>query len=68
VCSEGGVIKEDDVAVLFLPLFHVYGLVVTFLASLVFGNKMVVMETFNLNDYLQFCDKYKVRCYGRDVG
>ncbi|KAK7091470.1 uncharacterized protein [Littorina saxatilis] len=56
---EGGTMQADDVVLLFLPFFHVYGQVVTLLTSLATGCKIVVMEKFDMLDFLSFAARYK---------
>ena len=51
----------DDTVVLFLPFFHIYGMVVTLISTLVYGVRLVIMEKFDMNDYLTFNSRYKVR-------
>lgn len=58
--SSNRLFTEDDTALLFLPFFHIFGQVITLLTSLVLGNTVVIMEKFDMNDYLTFLAKYKV--------
>lgn len=53
-------IKSDDTALLFLPFFHVYGQVATLLSTLAFGARTVIMERFDMVDFLTFFARYKV--------
>ncbi len=52
----------DDVALLFLPFYHIYGVMLTggFLAS---GATQVMMERFDLLQSLELCEKHKVTYY-----
>ncbi len=51
-----------DVALLFLPFYHIYGVMLTgsFLAC---GATQVMMERFDLLQSLELCEKYKVTFY-----
>ncbi|MEO6891474.1 MAG: long-chain fatty acid--CoA ligase, partial [Ktedonobacteraceae bacterium] len=51
-----------DVALLFLPFYHIYGVMLTgsFLAC---GATQVIMERFDLLQSLELCEKYQVTYY-----
>ena len=51
-----------DVALLFLPFYHIYGVMLTgsFLAC---GGTQIVMERFDLLQSLELCEKHKVTYY-----
>ncbi|MBV9709705.1 MAG: AMP-binding protein [Ktedonobacteraceae bacterium] len=57
-------LKTDvtDVALLFLPFYHIYGVMLTgsFLAC---GATQVLMERFDLLQSLELCEKHNVTCY-----
>lgn len=52
----------SDVALLFLPFYHIYGVMLTgsFLAC---GGTQVLMERFDLLQSLELCEKHKVTYY-----
>ncbi len=52
----------NDVALIFLPFYHIYGVMLTgsFLAC---GGTQVIMERFDLLQSLELCDKFKVTYY-----
>ncbi|GHO95848.1 long-chain-fatty-acid--CoA ligase [Reticulibacter mediterranei] len=52
----------NDVALLFLPFYHIYGVMLTgsFLAC---GGTQVLMERFDLLQSLELCEKHKVTYY-----
>ena len=55
-------ISTSDVALLFLPFYHIYGVMLTgsFLAC---GGTQVMMERFDLLQSLELCEKYQVTYY-----
>ncbi|GCE20423.1 class I adenylate-forming enzyme family protein [Dictyobacter kobayashii] len=55
-------INLSDVALLFLPFYHIYGVMLTgsFLAC---GGTQVIMERFDLLKSLELCEKHKVTYY-----
>lgn len=57
---EAGQITDADTLCLFLPFFHVYGQVVTFLGALANGARIVIMAKFEMVPFLTFCQQYKV--------
>ncbi len=52
----------NDVALIFLPFYHIYGVMLTgsFLAC---GGTQVIMERFDLVQSLELCEKHKVTYY-----
>jgi len=55
-------LSEADVALNFLPFYHIYGVMLTggFLAG---GGTQVIMERFDLLQSLELCERYKVTYY-----
>src|SRR3989441_6162804 len=55
-------VNLTDVAMLFLPFYHIYGVMLTgsFLAC---GGTQVIMERFDLLQSLELCEKHKVTYY-----
>lgn len=55
-------INPTDVALLFLPFYHIYGVMLTgtFLAS---GAVQIMMERFDLQQSLELCAEYQVTYY-----
>ncbi|MDQ2716204.1 MAG: acyl--CoA ligase, partial [Chloroflexota bacterium] len=51
-----------DVALLFLPFYHIYGVMLTG-AFLACGATQVIMERFDLIQSLELCEKYQVTYY-----
>ena len=51
---------EDDTLICLLPLFHIYGLVVVLNMGLYTGATIVTMPRFDLEQFLQTVQKYKV--------
>ncbi|HEX7236609.1 MAG TPA: AMP-binding protein [Gammaproteobacteria bacterium] len=49
----------EDVTVVFLPLFHIYGLTVIVLVGLWSGATCVVMPKFELEPYLDLVERYR---------
>ncbi|XP_060553012.1 uncharacterized protein LOC132714225 [Ruditapes philippinarum] len=54
-----GLAKADDCYIMFLPLFHMYGLYTVTLLCHVIGAKIVIMSRFVPDDYLRLIQKYK---------
>jgi acyl-CoA synthetase (AMP-forming)/AMP-acid ligase II len=50
---------EDELAVAFLPFFHIYGLQVLLNMHLAVGAGLVTMPRFDLEQYLGLCEKYR---------
>jgi len=53
-------ITSDDVLVGILPFFHIYGMLVIMNASLYQGAKIVTMPRFDMEQFLQLIEKYKI--------
>jgi len=53
-------VVADDVSLLVLPLFHIYGLVVIGLNGLRTGNTILVMSAFEPNHFLDSVQRYRV--------
>ena len=53
-------IREHEVALSFLPFFHIYGMQVLMNACLSFGAKVVTMPRFDLEQALQLTQEHKV--------
>ncbi len=55
-------LEITDVALLFLPFYHIYGIMLTgsFLAS---GSSQVIMERFDFATSLELCEKHHVTYY-----
>lgn len=55
-------VDQADVAMIFLPFYHIYGVMLTggFLAC---GGTQVIMERFDLLQSLDLCEKHKVTYY-----
>src|SRR6266536_2504964 len=51
---------RDDTLLCVLPLFHIYGLVVVLNMGLHMGATIVTMPRFDLEQFLQFIEKYRV--------
>lgn len=60
-CNAMG-INRTDVALLFLPFYHIYGVMLTgsFLAC---GGTQVIMERFDLLQSLELCEKHQINFY-----
>nr|KAG5707729.1 hypothetical protein BaRGS_003304 [Batillaria attramentaria] len=57
---DGGLIGKDDTVLLHLPFFHAYGQLITMVAGLALGCRLVVMAKFELTLFLIFITRYKV--------
>jgi acyl-CoA synthetase (AMP-forming)/AMP-acid ligase II len=55
-------ITANDVLLIFLPMYHIYGVVLTG-ASLAGGATQVMMERFDLLQSLELCEKHSVTYY-----
>jgi acyl-CoA synthetase (AMP-forming)/AMP-acid ligase II len=53
-------VGEDDVVLGLLPFFHIYGMTVIMLYSLVRGATVVTMPRFDLEQFLQFRQQYGI--------
>lgn len=56
--AAGHYLPDADIAIAFLPFFHIYGLVVISLLGLWSGATMVVMPKFELEAYLDLVERY----------
>ena len=63
-----GIFPDDkpDALPFFLPMFHIFGLIVV-LNALSNGKTLVIMDKFNLAQYLQLIEQHKVSLYNRAV-
>ena len=59
--SHAGVNEEPGCSILFLPMFHIYGLNAVIATVLSWGHTVVLMGKFNPEEYLQLIEKYQVR-------
>ncbi len=57
---DAAVVKESDTVLAFLPFFHIYGAVIFLNFSLYQGATVVTMPRFDLEQYLQLIQHYKV--------
>jgi long-chain acyl-CoA synthetase len=55
-------VTQSDVVLIFLPLYHIYGVVLTG-AFLTAGGTQVLMERFDLVQSLELCEKHGVTYY-----
>lgn len=53
--------SENDVYMVFIPLFHIYGIVAIVNIALYVGSTTVILPRFELEHYLSSIEKYKVR-------
>jgi acyl-CoA synthetase (AMP-forming)/AMP-acid ligase II len=60
-CNAMG-ISRTDIALLFLPFYHIYGVMLTG-SLLACGGTQVIMERFDLLQSLDLCEKHKVNFY-----
>jgi acyl-CoA synthetase (AMP-forming)/AMP-acid ligase II len=51
--------REGDVVLVFLPLFHIYGLVVILALNLVNGATTVLIPRFDFTEFLELAQKYR---------
>ena len=49
--------------ILFLPMFHIYGLVAIGSTAHLVGSKLILMSRFNADDYLRLIQTYQVKIY-----
>lgn len=54
-----GLSTADDCFIMFLPLFHMYGLYAVSVLCHVTGGHLVIMPRFNPDEYLRLIEKYK---------
>ncbi|MEO9780675.1 MAG: AMP-binding protein [Sedimentitalea sp.] len=52
-------LKGAEIAVAFLPFFHIYGMQVLINMHLAVGAALVTMPRFDLEQYLALCEKYR---------
>src|ERR1051326_8066429 len=52
--------SSDDILLCVLPLFHIYGLVVVLNMGLHLGATIVIMPRFDLQQFLEAIQKYRV--------
>lgn len=57
-CIYGYSIRQTDVIPLFLPMYHIYGSMITG-ATLAAGGTLVLMERFNLQSFLKLSVQYR---------
>lgn len=50
----------DDTVIGVLPFFHIYGMVVIMITTLITGATVVTMPRFDMEEFLSFIQKYKV--------
>ncbi len=50
----------DDTVIGVLPFFHIYGMVVIMIATLITGATVVTMPRFDMEEFLSLIEKYKV--------
>ena len=58
--SEGASMKADDVVLVHLPLFHIYGMNVLMNPALATGATQVMMGRFDMEEFLTLLEKHKV--------
>ncbi|KAG0631933.1 hypothetical protein M758_1G291500 [Ceratodon purpureus] len=56
----GASTTEDDVCLAIVPLYHVYGLGIVFLATLQRGASVVTMARYSLPAMLQYVERFKI--------
>ena len=49
--------------ILFLPMFHIYGLVAIGSTAHLVGSKLILMSRFNADDYLRLIQTYEVNMF-----
>ena len=52
--------REDDVVLVHLPLFHIYGMNVLMNPCIALGNAQVMMGRFDMDEYLGLLDEHRV--------
>ena len=59
-----GVNEDPAPLVLFLPMFHIYGLSAVVAAGMAYGRRIVYMAKFNPEEYMRIIQTYRVslRC------
>ena len=61
--SRVGVTTRGEVLILFLPMFHIYGLVAIGSTAHFVGSKLILISRFNADDYLRLIHTYQVNIY-----
>ncbi|MGQ4892433.1 MAG: long-chain-fatty-acid--CoA ligase [Candidatus Njordarchaeia archaeon] len=56
-------VTEEDVMMGVLPFFHIYGLTVSFVSSMLTGNTVIVVPRFEVKHVLELVQKYKVTLF-----
>ncbi len=62
-CEPALALSEDEVGVAVLPFFHIYGMQVLMNGAIAQGNTIVTMPRFDLEQFLQLCDRYRITRY-----
>ena len=55
-------LTDDDVLIGVLPFFHIYGMVLILNLAIFKGVSLVTMPRFDLEQFLQIVEKYKITC------
>ena len=55
-------LTDDDVLIGVLPFFHIYGMVLILNLAILKGVSLVTMPRFDLEQFLQIVEKYKITC------
>lgn len=58
--SEQGVIRQDDVILVHLPLFHIYGMEILMNGSIGAGATQIMMGRFDIEEFLKLMSNHKV--------
>ena len=56
-------LADDDVAIAVLPFFHIYGMQVLMNGAIAQGITLVTMPRFDLQEFLELCQKHSVTRY-----
>ncbi len=56
-------LEDDDVGIAVLPFFHIYGMQVLMNGAIAQGNTLVTMPRFDLQEFLELCQKHSVTRY-----
>lgn len=56
-------VTEEDIMMGVLPFFHIYGLTVAFVSSMLIGNTVIVVPRFETKHVLSLVQKYKVTLF-----
>ncbi|HCT92727.1 MAG TPA: AMP-dependent synthetase [Lachnospiraceae bacterium] len=57
---EGHQLSRDDTALCVLPWFHINGLVITLISSILTGSRIVVARKFSVTHFWEYVDTYRV--------